>query len=181
MHSSNTALKGCFVWICSSALVLLGGCDHATEHQDLKAFIERVSNVERQDIEPLPSSPDYEWFTYSASGLRSPFQAPIKADFIVNNTSGNEIKPDENRTPEFLENFDFDDFTMVGTISDASGFWALLSIDGSVYRVQVGEHLGRNHGRIISITDDEVQVIELVVHGSDTWIERPQTISVKQG
>ena len=68
---------------------------------------------------------------------------------------------------------------MVGTLSDDNGFWALLAAEGSVYRVQVGDYVGRNHGRIIGITETEIQVIEIVKSGSERWVERPRTLNLK--
>ena len=37
--------------------------------------------------------------------------------------------------------------------------------------------MGRNHGRVISISETQIDLIEIVPSGAGGWIERPQTIS----
>ena len=69
---------------------------------------------------------------------------------------------------------------MVGTLSNETGTFALLRGAGGVHRVKVGDYLGRNDGRIVSITDSEVQVIEIVPDGEGAWLERPRSISLKE-
>jgi len=51
---------------------------------------------------------------------------------------------------------------------------------GGVYRMKVGDYLGRNHGRIVSISDSQVDVVEIVPDGEGTWLERPRSISLKE-
>jgi type IV pilus assembly protein PilP len=50
---------------------------------------------------------------------------------------------------------------------------------GVVHRVSVGNYLGRNHGRIESITDTQVSLIEIVPSGNGGWVERPQTLTLQ--
>jgi type IV pilus assembly protein PilP len=45
--------------------------------------------------------------------------------------------------------------------------------------VQVGDFLGRDHGRIISMGAAFIAVIEIVSDGTeDGWVERPRTIEL---
>ena len=58
--------------------------------------------------------------------------------------------------------------------------WALITeSNGSVHRVRVGNYLGQNHGRIVSISDTNVNVVEIVPDGQGGWIERPRSVKVK--
>ncbi len=167
------------ILLVGSSLVLTG-CGPAEHHQDLKDFLEDVKAQPNRAIEPLPQFTTYEAYTYSATGYRSPFQAPIKVEIVRKTRVVSDIKPDKDRVKQFLENYSFDSFSMVGTLSDDNGFWALLSANGSVYRVQVGDYLGRNHGRIVGITETEIQVIEIVKSGTERWVERPRTLALKE-
>jgi type IV pilus assembly protein PilP len=69
---------------------------------------------------------------------------------------------------------------MVGTLGNAAGRFALMRGAGGVHRMKVGDYLGRNDGRIISITDAQVDVVELVPDGEGGWLERPRTIPLKE-
>jgi type IV pilus assembly protein PilP len=69
---------------------------------------------------------------------------------------------------------------MVGTIANDGGVFALVSGAGGVHRVQVGDYLGRNHGRIQTIDESNVEVIEIVPDGEGGWLERPRSILLKE-
>ncbi len=159
---------------------LLVGCDAARDYQDLSRYMDEVRAKPKGTIAPLPKFNPYEAFTYSASGKRSPFDKPIKVEIVRKQRIQSDVAPDLDRVKHYLESFTFDAFGMVGTLSDNDGFYALLSMEGSVYRVQIGDYMGRNHGRIIGITDTEVQVIEVVKSGVESWVERPRTLALNE-
>ena len=55
----------------------------------------------------------------------------------------------------------------------------VMDPDGGVHRVQVGNFLGRAHGKIVETTDTYVAVVEIVSDGTqDGWVERPRTIKL---
>ncbi len=157
-------------------VVFMTGCN-SDQYEDLTRFMDEVRAQPRGNIEPLPTFTQYEAFTYSASGERSPFDEPM-IDSITRSHAASNIQPDLGRAKQFLENFVFDSFNMVGTLSDDNGFFALLSSDVGVHRVQVGDYLGHNHGRIISISEAEIQVVEIIKNGLDNWMERPRKLNL---
>lgn len=69
---------------------------------------------------------------------------------------------------------------MVGTLSNATGSFALLRGAGGVHRLKVGDYLGRNDGRIVAISGSQVDVVEIVPDGEGAWLERPRTIPLKE-
>jgi type IV pilus assembly protein PilP len=131
-------------------------------------------------IAPIPTFKAYEAFAYSATRLRSPFDRPIEVREITQLQAISAIKPDENRAKEFLEQFTFDSLAMVGTLERGLANWALVrDPEGGIHRVQVGNYLGRNHGKIVELTDTYLAVVEIVTDGtSDGWVERPRTIEL---
>jgi len=46
--------------------------------------------------------------------------------------------------------------------------------------MKVGDYLGRNSGRIVAISDSQVDVVEIVPDGEGAWLERPRIISLKE-
>lgn len=168
-------------WLCvSGVLVSLAGCDANKDFADLTAFMDGVRARPVGTIEPLPKFRAYETFTYEAASLRSPFQPPVKIDLQNRQRGSRLIAPDENRVKQFLEGFNIETFEMVGTLGNGSGTFALLRGEGGVYRVKVGDYLGRNNGRIVSVSEGQVDVIEIVPDGEGAWLERPRVISLKE-
>jgi type IV pilus assembly protein PilP len=69
---------------------------------------------------------------------------------------------------------------MVGLLANSGGRFALLNGAGGVHRVKVGDFLGRNHGRVVAISDSHLDVIEIVPDGEGGWLERPRTLTLKE-
>ena len=159
--------------------VLLSGCG-GNDFSDLQVFMEDTRARPAGKIEPLPRFKPYEAFTYSASSLRSPFQPPIRIDLTQRQKGSQDIKPDENRVRQFLEGFNIEGFEMVGVLSNQQGMQALIRGAGSVHRVRIGDYLGRNHGRVGSIEEGRVDVVEIVPDGEGGWLERPRTLSLPE-
>ncbi|MGV8860963.1 MAG: type 4a pilus biogenesis lipoprotein PilP [Pseudomonas sp.] len=164
----------------SVALIGLSGCDNGNQFGDLQTYMDEVRARPTGVIEPLPKFRPYEAFTYSAATLRSPFQPPVKIDLVRRQKGSQQVKPDETRVKQFLEGFNIEQFEMVGTMANDSGTFALMHGGGGVYRMKVGDYLGRNHGRIVSISDSQVDVVEIVPDGEGAWLERPRSISLKE-
>lgn len=160
--------------------LLLAGCGFGNDFGDLQAYMDEVRVRPKGSIEPLPKFQAYEAFTYSASALRSPFQPPSKLELVQRQKGSKEIKPDETRVKQFLEGFNIEAFEMVGTLSNGGGLYALVSGAGGVHRIKVGDYLGRNDGRIVSIDDAVVEVVEIVPDGDGGWLERPRSITLKE-
>lgn len=160
--------------------VLLAGCGNSNDFSDLDAYMAEVRARPVGNIEPTPKFISYEAFTYNAASLRSPFQPPVKIDLVNRQKGSREVKPDPNRIKQFLEGFNIEQFEMVGTLSNASGTYALLRGADGVHRLKVGDYLGRNEGRIVAITDSQVEVIEIVPDGEGGWLERPRTLPLKE-
>lgn len=163
----------------SGMFSLLVGCGDSDELADLKAYVQEARQKPKGTIEPLPTFTGYDIFVYGASTLRSPFQLTVKSELVKQPKNSN-IKPDEKRLKQFLENFNIDELAMVGTLSNNSKMFALIRGPEGIYRVKAGDYLGRNHGRIVSINADRIEVVEIVPDGDGGWSERPQILPLKE-
>ena len=159
--------------------LLVTGCSR-DEFSDLDEFMDEKRSRPGGVIAPIPAFKAYKAFSYSATTLRSPFDRPIEIREISQLQSVTTVKPDESRPKEFLEQFTFDSLGMVGTLSRGGTDWSLIrDPDGGVHRVKVGNFLGRNHGKIVEMTETYVAVIEIVSDGNEGWVERPRTIKLQ--
>jgi type IV pilus assembly protein PilP len=165
--------------LCCLSGVVLSGCS-GENYSDLDTFMEEKLSRPGGIIAPIPTFKAYEAFAYSATTLRSPFDRPIEVREIAQLQAIAAIKPDENRSKEFLEQFTFDSLSMVGTLNRDETSWTLIKDpSGGVHRVKMGNFLGRHHGRIVDMTDTYVAVVEIVSDGTpDGWVERPRTIKL---
>jgi type IV pilus assembly protein PilP len=169
-------------WLASglvAAVLSLAGCGSG-DTGDIQAFMAEVKARPKGAIEPIPRFAPYQAFTYEAAALRSPFQPPIKVDLTKRAKGSLLVKPDPTRTKQFLEGFSIEAFEMVGILANDSGRFALLRGAGGVHRVKVGDYLGRNEGRIVTISDAQVDIVEIVPDGEGGWLERPRSIVLKE-
>lgn len=158
---------------------VLAGCS-GDDLSDLDAYMAEKRTRPGGIIAPIPTFKAYEAFAYSATALRSPFDRPIEVREIAQLQAIAAIKPDPNRAKEFLEQYTFDSLRMVGTLERDDVQWTLIKDpDGGVHRVKTGNFLGRNHGKIVEMSDTYVSVVEIVSDGTaDGWVERPRTIKL---
>jgi type IV pilus assembly protein PilP len=159
--------------------LLLVGCG-GSDFQDLDAFMAEKKSKPAGLIKPIPAFKAYKAFNYSASGLRGPFDKPVEVTEITRLRMASNVKPDDNRAKEYLEQFSLDSLSMVGTLKRGEILWALMQDEtGGVHRIKQDNYVGRNHGRIIEATESFISVIEIVPNGVDGWVERPKTIKLK--
>ncbi|MDX1491581.1 MAG: pilus assembly protein PilP [Pseudohongiellaceae bacterium] len=177
---SNMSLVPRLFALVSMAFVV-AACSPSNEMSDLQQFIVEVSNRPGGPIEPMPTIIPYEPFTYSAASLRSPFDIPIMAGTGVAAVPSQEVQPDFEREQEELEQFNLATLYMVGVMRSRNSSLALIRDEnGKVHRVGRGSYMGRNHGRVVSITPTEIELIEIVPAGDGGWVERPRTLVLQK-
>ena len=156
------------------AAALLAGC--SSRDSDLAEFIERTKLEQPAGVEPLPEIKPYESFFYTAQNMRSPFLPGGSGE-----SSSPSIRPDSKRNREFLEQFSLDTLKMVGTLSMNGRRYGLIKArDGIVHRVQPGNYLGQNEGRITQIEDAKISVTEIVPDGLGGYMERAAQLALNE-
>lgn len=163
--------------VCFMSLLLIA-CE-TPDDQDLENFINENKRRPPGSIQEAPNLEAYDSFTYDAYRLRSPFEKPItieEQEVIVANSN---VRPDFLRQRERLEQYDLSALSMVGTLERDNQRWALISDpDGGIERVQVGNYIGRNHGKITSVTQTKIDLVEIVASGT-AWLERPNILQIR--
>ena len=150
--------------------------------QDLREFVVNAYKDRKPRVDPLPEVRTYEPFIYSASELSDPFSvANLRPeDTATSSTVSQGLRPDITRHREPLEDFPLDSLQMVGTLSKQGEIWVIIEApDGTVHRVKNGNHMGQNYGMITSITEDKVELTELVRSSLGNWKERQSSIAIK--
>ena len=164
-----------------SASILISACAGA-DHSDLRAYVESVTARQKPKIAPLPEFKPYPIYVYEAGELRDPFQESAFVEQQVEVAiEGSGIRPPERDTREPLEEYPLDTLRMVGTLEQSSTIWALIKDGtGSIHRVKTGNYMGKNYGKILSITEHKVEILEIVPNGLGAFIERPAIIALSE-
>jgi len=157
-------------------LFTLAGCSQDTS--DLQTFISQTKSAHVGSVQPIPQFKPYESFSYSAAELRDPFVATIdlEDDSAIKTSL---LNPDSSRPRQPLEVFPLDTLSMVGTLEQDTQQWGLIKDPQEiVHRVQVGHYMGQSEGRIISIDESSVHLVEIVPDGIGGYIERDASIAI---
>ncbi|MFW5442889.1 MAG: pilus assembly protein PilP [Methylococcaceae bacterium] len=167
----------------SCFLVLgMGGCVDS-DVSDLTQYIHSVKAKPKGIIQPLPEIKVVEPFIFNPEGLRDPFR-PVETAVIDERTDisiGSGLRPDASRRKEQLENFSLDTLRMVGIVRMNNDLWALVkATEGTIHRVQKGNYMGRNHGEIIRILDDRIELMEIVPDKPGSWREQQASLALAE-
>jgi len=160
-------------------LIAVGVTACGGDSDDLDKYINNVKTRPGGRIDPLPEIAPYEIFTYiaDAEGIRSPF-VPDTPQAIAGSAAGG-MRPDPDRSREFLEGYPLDTLRMVGTLDFSETVYGLIQTsDGLIHRVVPGNYMGQNDGRITSISESEVGLIEIISDGIGGYVERDAAIGL---
>ena len=160
-------------------LAALAGCTRGVtstpgEAPNLEKFVADERAGPADPLPPLPVMQQFETFEYAAQGMRDPF-----SDAWVMADGANQLRPDPDRRKEPLEAFPLDSLDMVGTLGGGAGMVALvMGPDKVTYRVRPGVYVGQSDGRVTSVREDGIELIELVPDGAGGWLERPASLAL---
>ena len=147
---------------------------------DLRAFVKNAHADRKPNVEPIPEMKPNQTFTYAATDLPDPF-SPSSKMRTLQTQAGSGPKPDMNRRKQALEEYPLDALKMVGTLSRGKETWAVIQApDGSVHRAQRGSYIGQNFGKVIKITEEKIELVELIPGSPGSWVEREAILAVPE-
>ena len=158
-----------------SFTLLLVGCDSRID-----AVNQEMANIRNQPplpIEPAPVFNPVPSFNYSAQQLRSPF-LPSSLANELKIMSGKRVYPNFSRQPQPLESYPLESLSLKGSMKGNAGqiVGLIQTPDGEIERVQRGNYMGMNQGRIVEITPTRIDLLEIVPDGREGYIERPRSL-----
>ena len=161
--------------------ILLTACSEDME--DLNKYVVSVKARPADPIPPIPAVKTYTPYEYAGLTGRDPFIPSItEGSDDARATRGTGPQPDFERSKEYLERYELDTLSMVGTFSQDVSEWALVrDPEGIVHRVPVGDYIGKNHGRVVGIGNTQVSLSELISDGSGGWLVREASIAMSEG
>lgn len=157
----------------------LAGCSDPDIAGLDRQLVEIRANPGRLELSALPDTPKYVAIPYAQADRRSPFMARLPEPEAGLVGGSEELAPDMARPKEPLELYPLERLALVGTLSVGGQPSALVRApDGEVHRLRNGNYMGTDFGRIVSITEASVQLVEVVPNGRGGWIERVRSLSL---
>jgi type IV pilus assembly protein PilP len=161
------------------ACLVVAGCG-SSHMGELRHYVQEVKQRQPPPIAPLPDIKPIDTFVYEPGDRRDPFVMDTQTAEAASGAN-NGIAPNPHRRREELEQYSLDSLKMVGTLEQQNTRWGLIrGPGGTLYRVRVGNYMGTNNGQITRITDDEIDLTEIVSDKPGDWRERQASIALGQ-
>jgi len=155
-----------------ASICLLAGCGDRSTNRSINEYIQQVKSQTMQPIESIPEIDTRPHYAYGAYRLRSPFE-PNKRRVR------GALAPNEARAREPLENYALDALQLVGIMNDGDKSWALLAAPNhTVYRVSVGNYIGRDFGKIIAVYQSKIKIRETIPSDVGGWRNVESSLSL---
>ena len=172
-----------------AAALMLGGCV-STDMSDLEQYVEEVLARKGGPIEPLPPVKPYERYLYQSADLnrRDPFESFLETK-LPKETVERVSDPNQQKyaneilthNREDLEDFELDSLRMVGVLENNDELWGIVTDSGgTVHRVQVGNYIGKNFGKITNIQEDSIDLREIIKGAQGNWEERQASLALSE-
>jgi len=163
-----------------TSLALLAGC--ASEQEELKAWMDQQRREVQPSVPPLTPPQKFNPRAYVGADGVEPFSTQkltvaLKQEARQPNSA---IAAELNRRKEPLEAYPLDSMSMVGSVNRKGAPYALLKVDNLLYQVKTGDYLGQNYGKIMKITETEIELREIVQDAAGEWTERPTTLQLQE-
>lgn len=169
----NTRLKNKVIAL-TLLCTALSAC--SGDNEDLTKYIHDIKSRPGRPIEPIPKFAPLPTFKFPEhDNRRSPFK-PVEQQKRVDL-----LAPDQKRVKEPLEGYPLDALKFVGILKQGNELWALITDpEKKVVPVKVGNYMGQNYGRIISIKNDEIK-LEETTKNTGTWEKHITTLHLDIG
>jgi type IV pilus assembly protein PilP len=168
-----------WIVVCLGSLLLVAcGSDDLDE---VREFVKNAHADKKPKVEPLPEIKTQDSFAYNALNLPDPFASfNLKPNAGARGSAGAGVAgPDPNRRREALEEYPLDSLKMVGTLSRGKQAWAIIQApDGTVHRAKTGDHVGQFSGLVTKVTEEKIDLIELIQGPLGDWIEREASLTL---
>ncbi len=163
----------------SVCVFLLSACKERGM-SDIDDFFAENRAKPAKPIDPIPELKPYLRYVYPEHE-KDPFDmAMLIPETAPKEIIDNGVKVDVNRVKEYLEGFSLDSLSMVGTVNKENTLWALIKTpDGGIQSIKKNNYLGQNYGQVVSISESQIEIKEIVPNGNGGYKEREAMLSLK--
>lgn len=160
--------------------LLLAGC--SSNMEELQQWAEAERRNAKPSVKPLQAPKRFEPQAYEALTGVEPFSTQklsgaVKQESVQTNAA---LAAELARRREPLEAFPLDSMAMVGSMSKQDGRYGILKVEGLLYYVKRGDHMGQNFGRVLKVDETEITLRELLQDASGDMIEKITTLQLQE-
>jgi type IV pilus assembly protein PilP len=149
---------------------------------ELKVWMDQVKKETQVRVKPVAEPKLFVPVSYEHGSLIDPFDASklmvVFARLKAANDNG--LKPNFDRPKEALEGYPLEAMKMVGTFDNRKAFQALIQVGKAVFPATLGAYIGQNFGKIVSITDSKIDIVETVQDATGEWTERKASLELQE-
>ncbi|MBV7428508.1 MULTISPECIES: pilus assembly protein PilP [unclassified Acidovorax] len=165
--------------------LLLSGCGSSGD-EELRQWMSELRATTKPRITPLTEPKQFIPQAYSMDSGVEPFNAvkltqALRRESTQSTSNAALIAPEMARRKEPLEAYPLDVMVMVGSLDKKGMPTALLKVDKLLYQVRAGNYIGQNYGKITKITENSIQLREIVQDATGDWIERAVSLDLQEG
>lgn len=173
-----------YLMITCAALFLVGCA--GTGDEELRQWMAELRATTKPRVTPLVEPKKFFPQGYSMESGLEPFNSTkltqvLRRESTQSASNAGLIAPEMARRKEPLEAYPLDVMAMVGTLDKKSSPTALVRVDKLLYQVRVGSYLGQNYGKVTKITENALQLREIVQDATGDWIERNTSLELQEG
>ncbi|MBO1006250.1 MULTISPECIES: pilus assembly protein PilP [Acidovorax] len=162
----------------------LSGCGSSGD-DELRQWMSELRATTKPKVTPLTEPKQFLPQTYAMASGVEPFNSikltqALRRESTQTASNAALIAPEMARRKEPLESYPLDVMAMVGSLDKKGAPTALLKVDNLLYQVRVGNYIGQNYGRITKITENTIQLREIVQDATGDWIERAVSLDLQE-
>ena len=168
----------------SIILVALTGCG-ASQNEELNQWMAEQKASVKPGVKPISEPKKYFPQAYAMEAAADPFSnqrliSLLRKESNVTGASSALIAPEMTRRKDPLEAYPLDAIQMVGSLSRNNELVGLVRVNNLLYQVKSGQYLGQNYGRITKISEDQINVRELIQDAAGEWTERTAALQLQE-
>ena len=162
------------------AVATLAACGPSNQ-TELRQWMAEVRRGVKPVVQPVPAPKSFTPHQFADAQMVDPFDAQ-KVQPAVGRAPARAggKQPDLDRRRETLEAFPLDQLRMVGVMKQGGTQVALITVDGATHLVRIGNHVGQNFGRVVSISETEMKLVETVQDAAGDWVARPARLELQE-
>ena len=162
-------------------LLMLADCGENGEIE-LKECKDQVNKETHVNVNHLQEPKVFVPVSYESGSLIDPFDSvKLLAVFArIKAANDNGLKPDFDRPKEALEGFPLETMKMVGTFDNKKKLQGLIQVGKLIYPATVGSYVGQNFGKVISVSESRIDLVETVQDATGEWTERKASLELQE-
>ncbi|NOH96560.1 pilus assembly protein PilP [Vibrio sp. 99-70-13A1] len=160
-------------------LVMLTGCK--ANQDSLEEFVSKVEEQARKEVAQLKPASEFIAAIYDPQVPRGPFVLPKEAIVQDQPIAKKDCwQPSYRSKNGKLEKFPLNKLRLKGVMGSGSSVSGLVQTPiGNVVKIQKGQFIGLNNGRVIKVTNKYVLINETLPDGLGCWHKRNVKLALK--